>query len=243
MRRIWAWSNRLIPSIFLFFILPISMFYLVSLPLKNIIRFSLSEIPYDIWVLPGLLFIIGSFSIYPSIYRDYFEHRLNNKVLVNISLAPYSKRIIIFSTLVTSLVESFVMIFISIIIYSIFTPFILDIPTFIFLFLCLSIYLFILGNFFIFLSIWIDVISIMFLTFLMVFVLILFGSGFLFELSFFPIVIESILIWSPFAISFQIFQKFHSTSIIDWASISCLIILNYLMIMVNSYLLKQKLQQ
>ena len=172
MRRIWAWSNRLIPSIFLFFILPISMFYLVSLPLKNIIRFSLSEIPYDIWVLPGLLFIIGSFSIYPSIYRDYFEHRLNNKVLVNISLAPYSKRIIIFSTLVTSLVESFVMIFISIIIYSIFTPFILDIPTFIFLFLCLSIYLFILGNFFIFLSIWIDVISIMFLTFLMVFVLI-----------------------------------------------------------------------
>lgn len=243
MRRIWAWSNRLIPSIFLFFILPISMFYLVSLPLKNIIRFSLSEIPYDIWVLPGLLFIIGSFSIYPSIYRDYFEHRLNNKVLVNISLAPYSKRIIIFSTLVTSLVESFVMIFISIIIYSIFTPFILDIPTFIFLFLCLSIYLFILGNFFIFLSIWIDVISIMFLTFLMVFVLIFFGSGFLFELSFFPIVIESILIWSPFSISFQIFQKFNSTSIIDWTSIFCLIILNYLMIIVNSYLLKQKLQQ
>ena len=243
MRRIWAWSNRLIPTIFLFFILPISMFYLVSLPLKNIIRFSLSEIPYDIWVLPGLLFIIGSFSIYPSIYRDYFEHRLNNKVLVNISLAPYSKRIIIFSTLVTSLLESFVMISISIVIYSVFTPFALDIPTFFFLCLCLSIYLFILGNFFIFLSIWIDVISIMFLTFLMVFVLIFFGSGFLFELSFFPIVIESILIWSPFAISFQIFQKFNSTSIIDWTSIFCLIILNYLMIMVNSYLLKQKLQQ
>ena len=243
MRRIWAWSNRLIPSIFLFFILPISMFYLVSLPLKNIIRFSLSEIPYDIWVLPGLLFIIGSFSIYPSIYRDYFEHRLNNKVLVNISLAPYSKRIIIFSTLVTSLLESFVMISISILIYSIFTPFVLDIPNFLFLCLCLSIYLFILGNFFIFLSIWIDVISIMFLTFLMVFVLIFFGSGFLFELSFFPIAIESILIWSPFSISFQIFQKFNSTSIIDWASIFCLIILNYLMIMVNSYLLKQKLQQ
>ncbi len=243
MRRIWAWSNRLIPSTFLFFILPISMFYLVSLPLKNIIRFSLSEIPYDIWVLPGLLFIIGSFSIYPSIYRDYFEHRLNNKVLVNISLAPYSKRIIIFSTLVTSLLESFVMISISIVIYSVFTPFALDIPTFLFLCLCLSIYLFILGNFFIFLSIWIDVISIMFLTFLMVFVLIFFGSGFLFELSFFPIVIESILIWSPFAISFQIFQKFNSTSIIDWTSIFCLIILNYLMIIVNSYLLKQKLQQ
>ena len=243
MRRIWAWSNRLIPTIFLFFILPISMFYLVSLPLKNIIRFSLSEIPYDIWVLPGLLFIIGSFSIYPSIYRDYFEHRLNNKVLVNISLAPYSKRIIIFSTLVTSLLESFVMISISIVIYSVFTPFALDIPTFFFLCLCLSIYLFILGNFFIFLSIWIDVISIMFLTFLMVFVLIFFGSGFLFELSFFPIAIESILIWSPFAISFQIFQKFNSTSIIDWTSIFCLIILNYLMIIVNSYLLKQKLQQ
>ena len=242
MRRIWVWKNQLLSNVFLFFTLPISVFYLLSLPLKNIIRFSLSDVPYDIWVFPGLMFIIGSFSIYPSIYRDYFDLRINNKVLINMSSSPYTKKTIIFSTLVISLLESFVMILISILIYSTITSLVFDLVTFLFLGICLSIYLFILGNLLIFLSVWIDILSVMLLALITVFILVLFGSGFLFELSFFPIVLESILTWSPLAISFQVFQKFHSTGIIDWTSFFGLTIFIYLFIILNSYQLKKKLK-
>ena len=69
-RRLWLWKNRLIPSIFFYLLLPVFTFAIISLPLKNIIRFSLSETPYDIWVLPGLIFIIGTFSLYPLLYRE-----------------------------------------------------------------------------------------------------------------------------------------------------------------------------
>ncbi len=242
MRRIWVWKNQLLSNVFLFFTLPISVFYLLSLPLKNIIRFSLSDVPYDIWVFPGLMFIIGSFSIYPSIYRDYFDLRINNKVLINMSSSPYTKKTIIFSTLVISLLESFVMILTSILIYSTITSLVFDLVTFLFLGICLSIYLFILGNLLIFLSVWIDILSVMLLALITVFILVLFGSGFLFELSFFPIVLESILTWSPLAISFQVFQKFHSTGIIDWTSFFGLTIFIYLFIILNSYQLKKKLK-
>ena len=46
-RRLWLWKNRLVPSIFLFLSLPLVVFLMISLPLKNIIRFSLGGIPYD----------------------------------------------------------------------------------------------------------------------------------------------------------------------------------------------------
>lgn len=243
LRRIWVWKNQLVPNIFLFFTLPVSVFYFVSLPLKNIMRFSLSDVPYDIWVFPGLIFIIGSFSIYPSIYRDYFDLRINNKVLINISLSPYSKKRIIFSTLVSSLSESFVMISISILIYFTLTSIPYSLVTFLFLGICLSTYLFILGNLLIFLSVTIDTLSVMLLGLITIFILVLFGSGFLFELSFYPIVLESILSWSPFAISFQVFQKFHSTGIIAWKSLFGLTILIYLFVTFNGYQLKRKLKQ
>ena len=242
LRRIWVWRNQLLPNIFLFFTLPVSVFYFLSLPLKNIMRFSLSDVPYDVWVFPGLMFIIGSFSVYPSIYRDYFDLRINNKVLINISLSPYGKKRIIFSTLVTSLSESFVMILISILIYSTLTSIPFNLVTFLFLGICLSIYLFILGNFLIFLSVMIDTLSVMLLGLITVFILVLFGSGFLFELSFFPVILESILAWSPFAISFQVFQKFHFTEIIDWRSLFGLTIFIYLFTILNSHQLKKKLK-
>ena len=145
-RRLWLWKNRLIPSIFFYLILPIFIFVIISLPLKNIIRFSLAEIPYDIWVLPGLIFIVGSFSLYPLLYREYFELRIHRKVLVNIALAPFSKKYMIFSSLVISGLESLGMSVLGIIVYTAFTSISLSVSSTLFLFLCLVIYLLLLGN-------------------------------------------------------------------------------------------------
>ena len=80
-RRLWLWRNRLVPSIFLFLSLPLVVFLMISLPLKNIIRFSLGGIPYDLWVLPGMLFIISSFIMYPLLYREFFELRIHKRII------------------------------------------------------------------------------------------------------------------------------------------------------------------
>ena len=242
-RRLWLWKNRLVPSIFFYLILPIFIFVIISLPLKNIIRFSLAEIPYDIWVLPGLIFIVGSFSLYPLLYREYFELRIHRKVLVNIALAPYSKKYMIFSSLVISGLESIGMSVLGIIVYTTFTSISLSVSSTIFLFLCLVIYLFLLGNLYITISLLIDALTTMFLATSMIFVFILFGSGFLIEFSFFPVGIESFLKWLPLSIPFQIFHKFNATGLVDWLSLSILCVVIYLWIMLNSIILKRRLRQ
>ena len=242
-RRFWLWKNRLIPSVFFFLLLPVFILGLISIPLKNIIGYSLSEVPYDVWVLPGLIFIIGSFSLYPLIYREYFELRIHRKVLINISLTPYTKIYMIFSSLITSIVESICMSILGLFLYSIFTSISLPFTTIIFLFFCLIIYLFLLGNLYITISLLIDGLTTMFLATTMLFILILFGSGFLIEFSFFPIGAELFMQWSPIAIPFQVFHKFSSTGIFDWISLTILCILIYFWLILNSIILKRRLHQ
>ena len=242
-RRIWLWKNRLLPSAFLFFMLPVFIFSMISLPLKNIIRFSLAGTPYDIWVFPGMIFIISSLSMFPIIYREFFELRIHGKVLINIALTPHGKRSIIFSYLVVAGLEAFVMIIFSTIVYASFIPITFNVPSIIFLIFCLAIYNLVLGNLYISLSLIIDTLTTMLLGTFMLFLLVLFGNGFLIEFSFFPLGLESFLEWSPLAIPFQIYQKFHSTGLIDYVSISIIIGLIYLWILLNSQILKQKLRQ
>ena len=43
LRRFWLWKNRLVPSIFLFFLMPFFCFTMISLPLKNIIRAAMNS--------------------------------------------------------------------------------------------------------------------------------------------------------------------------------------------------------
>ncbi len=242
-RRIWLWKNRLIPSAFLLLLFPIITFLMISLPLKNIIRFSLAGVPFDVWVFPGLLFIINSFILFPSIYREYFELRIHKKVLVNMSLTPHTKTTIILSSLIVSILEAFFVVIFSTFVYLSFISISLDIIDFIYLLFCLTMFSFLLGSLYISLSLLIDTLTTMLLATFMVFLVILFGNGFLIEFSFFPLGLDSILKWSPISIPFQIYKKFNSTGIIDYVPISISLILIYLWMIFNSYLLKVKLRQ
>ena len=96
------------------------------------------------------------------------------------------------------------------------------------------IYLLLLGNLYITISLLIDALTTMFLISSMVFILILFGSGFLIEFSFFPIGFESFLKWIPMSIPYQVYHKFNSTGLVDWGSLSILCILIYVWILFNS---------
>ena len=242
-RRLWLWKNRLVPSIFLLLSLPLIVFSMISLPLKNIIRFSLGGIPYDVWVLPGILFIISSFIMYPLLYREYFELRIHKKVLTNLSLSPHSKNTMIFSSLVVSSIEAFIVVIFSTIVYASFISISISIIDLGYLLFCLSLYNLLLGNLYISLSLIVDTLTTMLLLTFMIFLVIVFGNGYLIEFSFFPLGLDSIIKLSPISIPFQIFQKFNSTGMIDYLSISILVALIYFWILLNGYILKSKLRQ
>ena len=237
------WKNRLIPSIFLFFFMPILLFIMISIPLKNIIRYSISGVPYDIWVFPGLIFIVGSLGLYPIIYREIFDLRVHRKVLLNIALAPYSKSQLVFGNLCVSVLEALTMCIFSIFIYSSIVSISLNFSNFLFLIFCLVIFLFLVGNIYILLSISIDAITTMILSSFSLILFIIFGNGFLIEFSFFPSFIESVLKYNPISFSQQCYQRFTSTGYFDWMFVAIQIILIYILFLLNGFLLKRKLRQ
>ena len=239
----WLWRNRLVPSIFLFFFMPILLFIMISIPLKNIIRYSISGVPYDIWVFSGLIFIIGSLGLYPIIYREIFDLRVHKKVLLNIALAPYSKSQLVFGNLFVAVLEALIMCLFSILIYSSIVSISLNFLNFLFLILCLVIYLFLVGNIYILLSISIDAITTMILSSFVLIFFMIFGNGFLIEFSFFPSFMESILKYSPISFSQQCYQRFTSTGYFDWMFIAVQVILIYTLFVLNGFLLKRKLRQ
>ena len=56
-RRLWLWQNRLILSMSFLFAIPILISVIILYPLKNIFVKSLSDIPFEQWVIPGLIFL------------------------------------------------------------------------------------------------------------------------------------------------------------------------------------------
>ena len=242
-RRLWLWKNRLIPSMTFFLLLPILIFSMIGVPLKNVIQYSLSGELFSIWVLPGLIFIISSISLYAPLYREFFDFRIHRKVLVNIALTPHSKSKVVFSNLVTASLEAIIIGILSLFFYItiISAPF--SFINFLFLLICLMIYLMLLGNLLISLSLFIDNLSIMTLAMFMIFIVILFGNGFLLEFEFFPLAVESILEYQPLSLPYQSYQMFITTGTLDWLTLGFLTLVIYFWVIFNGYLLKQKLKQ
>ena len=243
LRRLWLWKNRLIPSIFLLSFMPVLIFIMISIPLKNIIRFSISGVSYDIWVFPGLIFIIGSLGLYPIIYREIFDLRVHKKVLMNIALAPYSKSQLIFGNLFVSVIEAIIICLFSIVIYLSIVSIPFNISGFMVLIFNLLLYLFFVGNLYILLSISIDAITTMIISSFILIIFIIFGNGFLIEFSFFPSFIESVLKYNPLSFPHKSYQRFIFTGFFDWTYSTINIILIYILFLLNGFLLKRKLRQ
>jgi len=216
---------------------------MIGAPLKNVIRYSLSGLPYDLWVFPGLIFILSSVVLFPPLYREFFDLRIHGKALVNIALTPHSKIKIIFSNLVSSIFEALTIALITGFIYTGFIEMTVTLHDLAFLLICLIIYLFLIGNLIISVALVIDTLSSMIITTFMIFLLNIFGNGFILETSFFPYVIETVLKWQPISMPFQLYQIYNSTGIIDFSILITLLPITYLWIILNGYILKKKLLQ
>jgi hypothetical protein len=216
---------------------------MIGAPLKNVIRYSLSGLPYDIWAFPGLIFILSSIVLLPPLYREFFDLRIHGKVLINIALTPHSKIKIIFSSLISAIIEALIVAIITGVLYTSFIPITFTLSNVLFFIVCLILYLFLIGNLFIMVSLIIDTLTTAIITIAMIFLLIIFGNGFIIETSFFPIAIETFIKSQPLSIPFRLYQTFNQLGIMNYTLLFILLPINYLWIILNGYLLKKKLLQ
>ncbi len=243
MRRVWLWKNRLITSLIILLAMPVLIYSIVSLSFKNIMGQSIIGVPYELWMIPGIAFIISSFGLFPILYRDYFDLRIHKKVLVNIALAPYRKRVLVSGYLFVAGIEAILLSIISLFIMSWLVSYPLTWVESLVLLFCLIVYLFILGNLFISMGLLFDTQTTLFLITATTFVFILFGNGFLIEFDFFPLNIGTLLSWQPLSIPFQVFQIFFRTGVLNWPLLVGSIVLGILWTFANTIILKRRLIQ
>ena len=205
-------------------------------------RNSLSGIPFELWVIPGFIFIISSMGLIPLIYRDFFDLRVHRKVLAHVVLAPYRKRMMIFGYLIVSGIEAIILGVISIGIFSAISSFPLSVIETLFMMVCLGLYLLLLGNLLISMGLLIDTVTTFSMMIFITFIFILFGNGFIIEFGFFPTGVDSFLKWQPISIPFQALQLFINTKFIDWQMLAYPLVLVLFWVIANTKILKWKLR-
>ena len=152
-------GNNLTTSVVIIFLFPLSIFIFTNLALRKLPSIGLYDIDFDVWIYPSMIYLVAGLCILPSIFRDVFDLRVHKKVLSYLSLSPHSKRYMILSFSVVSIVESLIFGLVSIILFSALVPYpfgFIKTVGFIFYF---SIYVFLLSNVFITIAILSDKLS------------------------------------------------------------------------------------
>ncbi len=192
-RRWWLFQNRILLTLAVALILPILLYMGISLVLKNIIVRSVAEIPYQIWVIPGMLFLISMLALMPILYRDFFDLRIHKKTLLPMSLAPLSKPSLVTGILIAALLEALFYTILGLIIMVILSG--ISMPWYDFLIILVFSLLFnlLVGNLVITLSLLTDRITIYMTILLSLVLLFLFSSGLFVEFEFYPVTLGVIL--------------------------------------------------
>jgi hypothetical protein len=224
-------------------ILPLLLHISITMVMKNILVRSLDQIPYELWIFPGIILIIASMSTFSMIYRDLFDLRIHKKSFLPMTLAPYSKTQLILGFLITSIVETTVYVIVAMAVLTVFLPSPFDISTYFIILIFTFLYTFIVGNIIITFSVLTDRISIYLSILITMFLIILFGTGILVEFEFYPKTISVILSNFPLSMFLSSLREIIFFNRIDWFQIFIPIIVAIGWTWVNGYLLKRKLNQ
>ncbi len=224
-------------------ILPLLLHISITMVMKNILVRSLDQIPYELWIFPGIILIIASMSTFSMIYRDLFDLRIHKKSFLPMTLAPYSKTQLILGFLITSIVETTLYVIVAMAVLTVFLPSPFDISTYFIILIFSFLYTFIVGNIIITFSVVTDRISIYLSILITMFLIILFGTGILVEFEFYPKTISVILSNFPLSMFLSSLREIIFFNRIDWFQIFIPIIVAIGWTWVNGYLLKRKLNQ
>ena len=233
----------MLPGLILIFAFPLFIFIMINLSLRKILIRSISDVPFDEWVYPGMVFFVAAFAVFPIIYRDLFDLRIHQKVLVNIALSPHSKLMMVSSYLCVATLEALAMGMISMMIYAFIVPFPFTIIQFVSMIFYLILFIVILGNIFITLSIAVNSPTTYIMFTFIIFILVIFGSGLIIEFGFFPLTFEKILIWLPLAIPIRALHFILITGMIEWTLTISTIAFCIIWSLGNGIFLREKLRQ
>ena len=242
-RRFWLLGNNITSSVILSFLFPMIIFIFTNLAFRKILVGGIYDIKFDTWIYPSMVFLVSGFSIIPSIFRDVFDLRIHKKVLTYLSLTPFSKRFLISSFLVVSITEGIIMGLISLLLYSFIIPYPFSLVETLALVFYLSIFILFLGNIFITVSILSDKSATFFVSIFIIIFIILFGSGLMIALPFFPPSINNILSILPIVMIVDAMQSYLFSGFINWPLTLVSILFSIGLLIINSILLRRKLRQ
>ncbi|MFQ6611488.1 MAG: hypothetical protein ACE5D2_00090 [Fidelibacterota bacterium] len=242
-RRWWLIRNRLFSTISFLILFPIILHVGITMVMKNIMVRSINQIPYELWVFPGILMVISGVVVFPHLYRDLFDLRVHKKSLIPMTLAPVSKTLLITAFLVAACTESLVFVVVGMLILSILTPYSFPLLGYILIPLYAIGFSALLGNLMITLSLVTDRITTYLSAILIVFIVILFGSGILVEFEFYPYSIGTVLSHFPTSLILSSLRALIFYHRFDWQGIIIPLIITFGWIWINGKLLQRKLNQ
>ena len=242
-RRFWLLGKNITSTVLLSFLFPMVIFIFINLAFRRVLVNVVYDIDFDTWIYPSMVLFASVLSIIPSIFRDLFDLRIHKKVLTYLSITPYSKVFLISSFLLVSLIEGIIIGLVSLLLYSFIIPYPFTLVETLSLFFYLSIMIVFLGNTYITISILSDKSSTFFISIFIIIFFILFGSGLVISLDFFPISINNILSILPIAMIVNAMQSYLFSGFINWPITLMPILFSTGLLIINSILLRKKLRQ
>ena len=223
--------------------LPLLLHIGITMVMKNIVVQSIDQVPYDVWVFPGIILLIASVSTYSLIYRDLFDLRIHKKSFIPITLAPYGKTHLVIGFLVTSIIESLVYVIVAMGVLTVLLPEPLNWSAYFIVPLFTLLYTFLLGNLIITFSVLTDRISTYLSIAISMFLFILFATGVLVEFDFYPKTIGTLLSYFPLSMILSDLRGILFFNRVEWGPIMIPVATALGWTWLNGYMLKRKLKQ
>ena len=223
--------------------LPLLLHIGITMVMKNIVVQSIDQVPYDVWVFPGIILLIASVSTFSLIYRDLFNLRIHKKSFIPITLAPYGKTHLVIGFLVTSIIESLVYVIVAMGVLTVLLPEPLNWSAYFIVPLFTLLYTFLLGNLIITFSVLTDRISTYLSITISMFLFILFATGVLVEFDFYPKTIGTLLSYFPLSMILSDLRGILFFNRVEWGPIMIPVATALGWTWLNGYMLKRKLKQ
>ena len=223
--------------------LPLLLHIGITMVMKNIVVQSIDQVPYDVWVFPGIILLIASVSTFSLIYRDLFDLRIHKKSFIPITLAPYGKTHLVIGFLVTSIIESLVYVIVAMGVLTVLLPEPLNWSAYFIVPLFTLLYTFLLGNLIITFSVLTDRISTYLSITISMFLFILFATGVLVEFDFYPKTIGTLLSYFPLSMILSDLRGILFFNRVEWGPIIIPVATALGWTWLNGYMLKRKLKQ
>tara|TARA_Y100000780_G_scaffold216419_1_gene219730 strand:- start:72 stop:821 length:750 start_codon:yes stop_codon:yes gene_type:complete len=242
-RRWWFFQQRFVSTISLGMILPIVLYFLIVNPFSKIFVNHYDSVPFEEWAFPGMLILIGIVSIIPILYRDLFDYRIHKKAILSMTLAPISKLKLLSGFLISAILESLFFVCVGGAMYSILTGIVfapVDYGIILGFILVINV---LAGCFVTSVALLFSRVFSFFFVLIVFLLYLIFGTGMIFSIDFFPENFGMILKYVPFGLLIQELQQTLFYGEFHWLPISSLVLLIVPWIYINSEFLRRKLNQ